>query len=969
MANESYTGVPTVAPDVRQPDDYQRVQSSPANFGGLIAQGAEAAGKGALDLSKFWGQIQTDQVLNDKLKEGDAAVEQFGTLRGQDALDAQAGVKAHIESLRQSGSDLLKTPEQQLEFDRQMRPYIDRLWAGKISTHADQQGYVHAKSVNADAFTQTLNQVASIAPDNPMEVENLKGAARVAAIKQITLDGQHNDPVAMSQAIQRADSAVYKTAAEAMAVKDPQGALQYAEIFRTQIGLEAPALLTKLQVEADRHFGDRGNAAANSAVDSGYGAKPQTNYLGTRPPDFVDHPAPGQILRADQVPAEYVGSGVGGTTPTPSAAQQQVATATAAAAPQFHQVQSEAIANAIHGQESGGAATSVTSVDNAHGGWQIQPGTFKQYAQPGEKLDDPKDNEAVGRRIIADYTQKYRDPERVAVAYFSGPGNVAPPGSPTPWLRDAADGNGKRTSSYVSDVMHRLGHAPSVPTENAPPAGRDELGPAGPRPSISASDFSVPATSMWGNEPESVTATPASLTSPAPIIPEQPPAPVAPPEPTESDVQARLAKKEAFIRDQDWSVGQKESVLTRAKQERDIALLSMGANKQAREDAANAAGADYTKRVLSGHIDPNILQEIASDPRYANNGRAMQEMADYVTKWTGKEPTAAFGKDWQQARTDMLSSPGTPGHISDFQEVYRRSVGGDITPRGISDLYQMKARNAKDVDSRSYELIANSFLEGAKKKLSFDGEGAAPGFEGLRDPVGVQKYYNEFQPRYMLEFADQLQHAKETGDATKLREFLTEKRAGEIVKSIRPPGKMLEALISAGQTIPPEPAGAPLPPVPEGSNFNPAGWSNIMTSWKSNHQVLADMVQRLIAQPDFAPQWDKRMTNAAGVNVMPAKQVFSMLGVEQPLSRGAEVRKPDTTFTPAAPKSESKPAEDDAFARLRVLGAHLGIPDIGHMSLEQLKERFMPHVGGPLPVYPSTQYQDEHRSELIPGAK
>jgi hypothetical protein len=45
----------------------------------------------------------------------------------------------------------------------------------------------------------------------------------------------------------------------------------------------------------------------------------------------------------------------------------------------------------------------------------------------------------------------------MAVGYFSGPGNIAPPGYETPWLKDTVDGNGKSVSSYVGDVMHRLG--------------------------------------------------------------------------------------------------------------------------------------------------------------------------------------------------------------------------------------------------------------------------------------------------------------------------------------------------------------------------------------------------------------------------------------------------------------------------------------------------------------------------------
>lgn len=116
-------------------------------------------------------------------------------------------------------------------------------------------------------------------------------------------------------------------------------------------------------------------------------------------------------------------------------------------------VQSD-IADAIHQQESQGRPTSKTSIDGARGGWQIIPDTFKQYAKLGESIDNPKDNEAVGRRIVADLSDKFNgDPARVAVGYFSGEGNVAPLGSPTPWKVNHSDSNGKTTADYVDDVL------------------------------------------------------------------------------------------------------------------------------------------------------------------------------------------------------------------------------------------------------------------------------------------------------------------------------------------------------------------------------------------------------------------------------------------------------------------------------------------------------------------------------------
>jgi hypothetical protein len=117
----------------------------------------------------------------------------------------------------------------------------------------------------------------------------------------------------------------------------------------------------------------------------------------------------------------------------------------------------DTIANAIWGQESGRGANTKTSVTGATGQMQIQPDTFRQYALPGERIDNPADNLAVGHRIIQDlYNKSHGDPARVAVGYFSGPGNIAPLDSPTPYIHNYHDPNGKYTADYANDVMRRL---------------------------------------------------------------------------------------------------------------------------------------------------------------------------------------------------------------------------------------------------------------------------------------------------------------------------------------------------------------------------------------------------------------------------------------------------------------------------------------------------------------------------------
>lgn len=115
------------------------------------------------------------------------------------------------------------------------------------------------------------------------------------------------------------------------------------------------------------------------------------------------------------------------------------------------------VISAIYGQESAHGANGKTSTDGARGGMQIIPATFARFARPGEQIDNPDDNMRVGVRLIKSLGDRFNnDPGRIAAGYFSGEGNVNPTAEGSAWRRDHADGNGKRVSSYVSDVLARL---------------------------------------------------------------------------------------------------------------------------------------------------------------------------------------------------------------------------------------------------------------------------------------------------------------------------------------------------------------------------------------------------------------------------------------------------------------------------------------------------------------------------------
>ncbi|MGY6240535.1 hypothetical protein ACW910_24135 (plasmid) [Burkholderia ambifaria] len=143
------------------------------------------------------------------------------------------------------------------------------------------------------------------------------------------------------------------------------------------------------------------------------------------------------------------------------------------------------VANAANGGGMRGVPTSglagIFAQQETSGGktdpnnpFQIQRPTFDRFAQPGESWSNVADRNAVAQRMLTKFNQDYGgDLGRIATAYFSGEGNVAPAGSPTPFLRNVSDRNGKSVASYVGDILGRAGGGSpqSGPMASQPQAG------------------------------------------------------------------------------------------------------------------------------------------------------------------------------------------------------------------------------------------------------------------------------------------------------------------------------------------------------------------------------------------------------------------------------------------------------------------------------------------------------------------
>ena len=409
MAQVRYQDVPEVAPAENAPQDEQHIQANPEEFGGTIAKGAEQLGQGASNAAKFFGEVQADDATNTALTRANAALNKFRALNGADALNAQKPTQDEIDAAFKDGRDSLSTPAQQYQYDSNVRNYQQRYISGIMASHADEQAKAFTRQTNDNTANLHLSNIAQN-PNDPVIFNDNMSEVINARVKQAQVEGQGPEGLKMAAADGRAQALSARIDSLA-ATGNAAGALQMLKDNQAQLSVV-----------------DRRNGV--SYYDQLYGKVNRVGSLQT-----------GVAAQRQKLSETY------GNLPPPS---------TSATLPQ--------VQSAIYGQESSSGKRTETSVTGAVGGMQVQPATFKLYARPGENIANPIDNKNVGDRILTDYYNKYNgDPYRVAVAYVSGPGNVAPPGSATPWINNKADPTGKNVASYVSDVAAKLGVAPIAP--------------------------------------------------------------------------------------------------------------------------------------------------------------------------------------------------------------------------------------------------------------------------------------------------------------------------------------------------------------------------------------------------------------------------------------------------------------------------------------------------------------------------
>ena len=264
MARVPYSGVQETTPELQAPQDYQRVEASPASFGAPLAQGLQEAGQAGLKLSDFYQQTAADNAINNYIQKstsilrGDPQTGQQGyfQLNGADAMSAYKGTSEDLDEALQETRGSLSTPLAQKQFDNEARRYRAQ-YASQMGEHYDQQSKVWGTDTNNTSAQLALSMLAQ-SPDDPIVFGQTTQSVRNAYAKNAQLVGESVDG-----AILKADQQVALTGYRAILGTNPSKANAYVDEHRDVLaGLPNYDQIVRQAKEADI------NSTLPPAIDS-----------------------------------------------------------------------------------------------------------------------------------------------------------------------------------------------------------------------------------------------------------------------------------------------------------------------------------------------------------------------------------------------------------------------------------------------------------------------------------------------------------------------------------------------------------------------------------------------------------------------------------------------------------------------------------------------------------------------------
>ena len=944
MANVPYgSGVSEVSPDARPPDDYQRIETNPGMFGGAVASGLQKAGEGALSAGNFWGEVQTDGVLNDSMKQLNDLAERAKSLQGQEALDAQDAIKKQASEIVDTGRGQLKTPDQQHRYDSTIRPFADRYIAGQLTTHFVTQGRVHATNVNTDAFTLALNNVASAA-DNPDEVAKFKEDARQARVRQVQLEGNGGDPTAVKSAITAADQAVVKSQVEAIRVKDPVRAQQLIEQNKTLLGTDYAPLAERVKAQAEVI---KDQTKTNGFIDS---TRPGAPPAFTLPKNsYLGHDSQGNPVAID--------SSTGVVMPVQPAAKPQASSGAeppaAPAQPQRGKLAPDDAAGMIRHFEAfsptpywdvnhwrvGYGSDTITRAD----GTVVPVTAMTQVTREDAERDLARRTQLsqsdVQRNIGADAWDRLSGPAKasltslsynygtlakipsVVAAARSGDQNALAQavanqsganGGVNAHRRSLEAGNILGTAAIPAGVYASAANRRMVLPEIASMAGGGPAQAAG----VAAQIVQQPV----DHTPETWGVTNAALMNPDPAA-----MPVAPPPPPADPQAHEAAAIGAAMSDPDLAkdpVAQKR-VVAQIKFQFAQAAIAAEATKSARKELSERTASDYVTQFAKGGLTPQMYHGILADTNLDVETRLT--LGEKLRKLSGQTDTASYGPNWADVRRRIMLPPEDPSHMT-FQD----ALGADgVTTEGLKEIVATQKRNREGLGGALVTKMTNQALKYAGDQMKLE-----MGFgDNIKIPnLGGQRVFDGTVAPYIIQHVDEM---ASRGDQKAIDDFLKPENIDKVVNQFYSRRQLTaDTNFVAGNTNAAKNPGQqePMPPAPQGVDAK--AWAEVVSAvplratgqpWKFSD--WAGAVNTLLADPspEMRQAFDKAMDQAGGLSSAAVLQKF---GVNPSVSAAPQPRSVSLNEAlggpPTASPVSSVPAEPPTASPAPPPGAFYG---------------------------------------------
>lgn len=842
MAQVPYSPDSNVKADVNAPNDYEHLDVSPNQFGGLIAQGAEQFGAGASKLSAKWGEIQSDDAANNAQQEMSDVTDNFKKLRGQDALNAQAGVQAQIQAIHDKYQGQLGSPDQQDRFGNTVRPFMLKYIGGQINTHAETQGYAFASKTTSDGFSQALEMAANAGSTGDTgHIEVAKMKAQSAALKQVQLDGQESNPDAVKQAVAKANIGAYKSAAEAMAVKDPLGAQAFIEKHKDDLGIAYAPLADQVSARADKAQGFGLNNDASKAVTmGGWTPGAHTTEVSIGSPS----PAGGPWAKAADgtpVATDRNGQAVPGIQPA------SVKTETLAAAPQ--QLSGDSAANAagllrgfegfrtnaywdVNHWRTGYGSDTITRADGS-----IEPVTATSTVTKADAERDlsrriGQSQQQIQTAIGPDAWVKLSPQAQAALtsttynyghlpAQLIGPAQSGNPIALASALRGLAGNNvnNSRRQQEAAAITGKFGLSGPVGTSTPQPTMTTPGG--APTPGASA----TPAA------PDGAPIQNAAFTPPAAPQPTGPPA----------NPDELLARKIQYVEQSGASDRVKAEAAQAAQNDYRMAALAAEANAKAVKDREDAVTNEYDGMMLKGQY-PQAFAQLANDNRIpASKKLAIQEALE---KRSGEPNPVAYGPKYTDIFNRVLAPSSDPNRIGDITELYRAEGAGDLTSKGTERLKTIMSDVRKNNDEYGLQRQVSLAYDYAKRHMVFE-QNDGLGNLKITNPKGQDAYDLAFTQIFNNSFDAWKREGKDTSQFP----YFQQKKLDELIQQVYPKRQAdLDRLNGVDQNAPEAP-NAPLPPPPQG--IDPQRWTPVVSAAPPGitHAAWGTVLDKLASDP------------------------------------------------------------------------------------------------------------------------